>query len=181
MLYKLSEAVIYCSRKLRRYKQSLIEKFGNLSTINKLLYNELYSIKEHDRGWKTIVGSMERILRQLKAMVPKRETSALAAIKQPNPNDSKATSFCNEDQWDDECQVYQTAKQRMERLKTIEECLNCLQKGHNNKYKFFQFSPSLYSPSAFNVSLSHSCIIDKELLAILPSSSFPIAVIPPSL
>ncbi|EJD73496.1 hypothetical protein LOAG_19085, partial [Loa loa] len=42
----------------------------------------------------------------------------------------KATSFCNEDQWDDECQVYQTAKQRMERLKTIEECLNCLQKGH---------------------------------------------------
>uniref|UniRef100_A0A1I7VFT9 CCHC-type domain-containing protein n=1 Tax=Loa loa TaxID=7209 RepID=A0A1I7VFT9_LOALO len=34
------------------------------------------------------------------------------------------------DHWDDECQVYQTAKQRMEHLKTIEACLNCLQKGH---------------------------------------------------
>uniref|UniRef100_A0A1I7VIE6 Uncharacterized protein n=1 Tax=Loa loa TaxID=7209 RepID=A0A1I7VIE6_LOALO len=63
----------------------------------------------------------------------KGEMSALAAIKQPRPNDSpesesendspekkkcpgndkirRPCSFCNEDHWNDECQVYQTAKQ----------------------------------------------------------------------
>uniref|UniRef100_A0A1I7VFU6 Peptidase S1 domain-containing protein n=1 Tax=Loa loa TaxID=7209 RepID=A0A1I7VFU6_LOALO len=39
----------------------LVEKFGNSSTIKKLLYNELYSIKGHDREWKTTVKTTERI------------------------------------------------------------------------------------------------------------------------
>uniref|UniRef100_A0A1I7V5G5 Reverse transcriptase domain-containing protein n=1 Tax=Loa loa TaxID=7209 RepID=A0A1I7V5G5_LOALO len=160
-------------------RKVLVKKIGNLSTIKKLLYNELYSIKGHDREWKTTVESMERILDnwkqwvsvwsiQASKLLSKRngevqrsqassngyqrksiesksshnprsargETSALAAIKQPKPNDSKRItnsrkypgnnkiqrpcSFYNEDHWKDECQVYQTANQR----------LNCLQKGH---------------------------------------------------
>uniref|UniRef100_A0A1I7VE83 TFIIS N-terminal domain-containing protein n=1 Tax=Loa loa TaxID=7209 RepID=A0A1I7VE83_LOALO len=112
-------------------RKVLVKKIGNLSTIKKLLYNELYSIKGHDREWKTTVESMERILDnwkqwvsvwsiQASKLLSKRngevqrsqassngyqrksiesksshnprsargETSALAAIKQPKPNDT---------------------------------------------------------------------------------------------
>ncbi|MCP9265912.1 Zinc knuckle family protein [Dirofilaria immitis] len=37
------------------------------------------------------------------------------------------------DYWDDECRVYTTGKQRIESLKKIEACLNCLQRGHITK------------------------------------------------
>uniref|UniRef100_A0A1I7VF36 Reverse transcriptase domain-containing protein n=1 Tax=Loa loa TaxID=7209 RepID=A0A1I7VF36_LOALO len=50
-------------------RKVLVKKIGNLSTIKKLLYNELYSIKGHDREWKTTVESMERILDNWKQWV----------------------------------------------------------------------------------------------------------------
>ncbi|VDN04429.1 unnamed protein product, partial [Onchocerca ochengi] len=45
----------------------LDEKFGQSHIIKKSLYNELHSIKENDREWKTTVEAIERILRQLEA------------------------------------------------------------------------------------------------------------------
>uniref|UniRef100_A0A1I7VKE8 Retrotrans_gag domain-containing protein n=1 Tax=Loa loa TaxID=7209 RepID=A0A1I7VKE8_LOALO len=61
-------------------RKVLVEKFRNLSTIKKSLYNELYSIKGHDREWKTTVETMERIFRQLEAMGECLEHSSIEII-----------------------------------------------------------------------------------------------------
>uniref|UniRef100_A0AAF5Q6H2 DUF5641 domain-containing protein n=1 Tax=Wuchereria bancrofti TaxID=6293 RepID=A0AAF5Q6H2_WUCBA len=56
---------------VRGYDRALetrVEKFGRVSTIRKLLYNELISTKRNDRNWKTIIEEMERVLRQLEAI-----------------------------------------------------------------------------------------------------------------
>uniref|UniRef100_A0AAF5Q6T7 Gag protein n=1 Tax=Wuchereria bancrofti TaxID=6293 RepID=A0AAF5Q6T7_WUCBA len=49
-------------------RELLVEKFGRVSTIRKLLYNEFISTKRSDRNWKTIVEEMVRVLRQLEAI-----------------------------------------------------------------------------------------------------------------
>ncbi|VDM15508.1 unnamed protein product [Wuchereria bancrofti] len=68
-------------------RELLVEKFGRISTIRKLLYNELISIKRNDRNWKTIVEEMERMLRQLEATGKNVEQPTIKTIiesKLPN-------------------------------------------------------------------------------------------------
>ncbi|KAK6114160.1 hypothetical protein QQG55_54775 [Brugia pahangi] len=61
------------------------------------------------------------------------ETSALT-ISVPEKPIIKALSrpcaLCNKNHWDEECQIYPTLKQRLERLKKLNACLNCFKIGH---------------------------------------------------
>uniref|UniRef100_A0AAF5PPJ3 Zinc knuckle family protein n=1 Tax=Wuchereria bancrofti TaxID=6293 RepID=A0AAF5PPJ3_WUCBA len=66
---------------------NIVEKFGRVSTIRKLLYNELISTKRNDRNWKTIIEEMERVLRQLEAIGENVEQPTIETIiesKLPN-------------------------------------------------------------------------------------------------
>ncbi|MCP9260248.1 Integrase core domain containing protein [Dirofilaria immitis] len=58
----------------------LVEKFGQLYTIKRSLYNELYSTKKNDREWRMTVESIERKLRQLEAMGENLEQSSIETI-----------------------------------------------------------------------------------------------------
>uniref|UniRef100_A0AAF5Q7Q7 Reverse transcriptase domain-containing protein n=1 Tax=Wuchereria bancrofti TaxID=6293 RepID=A0AAF5Q7Q7_WUCBA len=71
----------------RIVRELLVEKFGRVSTIRKLLYNELISTKRNDRNWKTIIEEMERVLRQLEAIGENVEQPTIETIiesKLPN-------------------------------------------------------------------------------------------------
>uniref|UniRef100_A0A1I7W050 DUF1758 domain-containing protein n=1 Tax=Loa loa TaxID=7209 RepID=A0A1I7W050_LOALO len=107
--------------KLRRF-------LGKLIQVNEEVRNQFTSTQ------------MERkpILSKYK-QTPKgyNETSALAtihnekkipySIKKRGENETKRPcTFCNQDHWDSECQVYPTVKSRMERLKETKKCIVCL-------------------------------------------------------
>ncbi|VDK79292.1 unnamed protein product, partial [Onchocerca ochengi] len=49
-------------------RQLLKDKYGESSTITKLLYNEFQSIKKNEREWIGTVEAMERVLRPLEAL-----------------------------------------------------------------------------------------------------------------
>ncbi|VIO90773.1 Uncharacterized protein BM_BM17369 [Brugia malayi] len=71
----------------RIIRELLMEKFGRVSTIRKLLYNELISTKRNNRDWKTIIEEMERVLRQLEAIGENVEQPSIETIiesKLPN-------------------------------------------------------------------------------------------------
>uniref|UniRef100_A8P0H4 Gag protein, putative n=1 Tax=Brugia malayi TaxID=6279 RepID=A8P0H4_BRUMA len=71
----------------RIIRELLVEKFGRVSTIRKLLYNELISTKRNNRDWKTIIEEMERVLRQLEAIGENVEQPTIETIiesKLPN-------------------------------------------------------------------------------------------------
>uniref|UniRef100_A0A1I7VVP4 Reverse transcriptase domain-containing protein n=1 Tax=Loa loa TaxID=7209 RepID=A0A1I7VVP4_LOALO len=133
------------------YQQKKDQEFWSVARLRKFLQELVQRNGEIQRSQASSSGYQRKSTESKSNHDPRStrgETSALAVIKQPKPNDSRNDritnlrkypesdkirrpySFCNENHWDDECQVYQTAKQRMERLKTIEACLNCLQKGH---------------------------------------------------
>ncbi|KAK6102944.1 hypothetical protein QQG55_10500 [Brugia pahangi] len=71
----------------RIIRELLVEKFGRVSTIRKLLYNEFISTKRNDRNWKIIIKEMERVLRQLEAIGENVEQPTIETIiesKLPN-------------------------------------------------------------------------------------------------
>ncbi|VDP17979.1 unnamed protein product [Onchocerca flexuosa] len=124
-------------------RKVLTEKFGQSHTIKRSLHNELHWIKKNDRKWRVIVEAIERILRQLEAMGENFEQSSIEIIiesrlpawildkftNKRNKNHDNC-AFCNEDHWDNECQIYFTLKQRIERLKKLNACHNCFESGH---------------------------------------------------
>uniref|UniRef100_A0A1I7V6D9 DUF1758 domain-containing protein n=1 Tax=Loa loa TaxID=7209 RepID=A0A1I7V6D9_LOALO len=61
-------------------RQMLTEKYGNSSTIIKLLYNELRSIKRNDKEWIEIAERMERIFRQLETLGENLEHSSIENV-----------------------------------------------------------------------------------------------------
>ncbi|VIO93638.1 Uncharacterized protein BM_BM17495 [Brugia malayi] len=78
-------------KKEEKYEQMAnddrVEKFGRVSTIRKLLYNELISTKRNNRDWKTIIEEMERVLKQLEAIGENVEQPTIETIiesKLPN-------------------------------------------------------------------------------------------------
>ncbi|MCP9265020.1 Pao retrotransposon peptidase family protein [Dirofilaria immitis] len=104
------------------YQDGSFEKFGQLYTIKRSLYNELYSTKKNDREWRMTVGSIERILRQLEAMGENLEQSSIETIIE-----SRLPAWILEKiyQQGTGIMVYSTVKQRTERLKELKVCLNC--------------------------------------------------------
>uniref|UniRef100_A8Q206 Gag protein n=1 Tax=Brugia malayi TaxID=6279 RepID=A8Q206_BRUMA len=71
----------------RIIRELLVEKFGRVSTIRKLLYNELISTKRNNRDWETIIEEMERVLRQLETIGENVEQPTIETIiesKLPN-------------------------------------------------------------------------------------------------
>uniref|UniRef100_A0A1I7VNJ1 Uncharacterized protein n=1 Tax=Loa loa TaxID=7209 RepID=A0A1I7VNJ1_LOALO len=81
---------------------------------------------------------MERIFRQLEVLDENLEHSSIESVvesrlprwildKKRGENKTKRPcTFCNQDHWDSECQVYPTVKSRMKRLKETKECIICL-------------------------------------------------------
>ncbi|KAL3998738.1 Pao retrotransposon peptidase family protein [Acanthocheilonema viteae] len=61
-------------------RQLLKDKYGESSTITKLLYNEFQSIKKNEREWVGTVEAMERILRQLKALGESLQHSSIETL-----------------------------------------------------------------------------------------------------
>ncbi|VDN05181.1 unnamed protein product, partial [Onchocerca ochengi] len=57
----------------------LIDKYGNPATIKKSLYNKFHSIQRNDKEWKSRIGAMEKILRQLEALGENLEHSSIEA------------------------------------------------------------------------------------------------------
>uniref|UniRef100_A0A1I7V6B4 CCHC-type domain-containing protein n=1 Tax=Loa loa TaxID=7209 RepID=A0A1I7V6B4_LOALO len=121
------------------YQQKKDQEFWSVARFRKFLQEIVQRNGEVQRSQASSNGYQRKSIESKSSHNPRSargETSALAAIKQPKPNDSKRItnsrkypgnnkiqrpcSFYNEDHWKDECQVYQTANQR----------LNCLQKGH---------------------------------------------------
>ncbi|VDM95700.1 unnamed protein product [Onchocerca ochengi] len=74
----------------------------------------------------------------------KGETSTLVALKQFKQNKlttelkknsiankvRKPCTFCKKDHWNNQCHIYPTLKHRLERLKELNACTNCLRTGH---------------------------------------------------
>lgn len=61
------------------------------------------------------------------------ETSALTTSVPEKPIIkalSRPCALCNKNHWDEECQIYPTLKQRLQRLKKLNACLNCFKIGH---------------------------------------------------
>ncbi|MCP9257663.1 Pao retrotransposon peptidase family protein [Dirofilaria immitis] len=105
----------------------LVEKFGQLYTIKRSLYNELYSTKKNDREWRVTVENIERILRQLEAMGENLEQSSIEIIIE-----SRLPAWILEKIYQQKTgiMVYSTVKQRTERLKELKVCLNCFDNSH---------------------------------------------------
>ncbi|MCP9257565.1 Zinc knuckle family protein [Dirofilaria immitis] len=116
----------------------LVENFGQLYTIKRSLYNELYSTKKNE--------SIERILRQLEAMGENLEQSSIEIIiesrlpawilekiyqqkEQESWSVNKLRQLRGELVLRSE-EVYSTVKQRTERLKELKVCLNCFYNSH---------------------------------------------------
>uniref|UniRef100_A0A1I7VB15 CCHC-type domain-containing protein n=1 Tax=Loa loa TaxID=7209 RepID=A0A1I7VB15_LOALO len=132
------------------YQQKKDQEFWSVGPRLRKFLQEVVQRNEEAQRSQTSSGGYQRKSTESKPnhdrSSTRGETSALPAIKQPKPSDSqritnsrkypesdkirRPDSFYKQDHWDDECQVYQTAKQRMECLKTVEACLNCLQEDH---------------------------------------------------
>ncbi|VDM93230.1 unnamed protein product [Onchocerca ochengi] len=61
-------------------RQLLKDKYGESSTITKLLYNEFQSIKKNEREWVGTVETMERVLRQLEALGESLQHSSIETL-----------------------------------------------------------------------------------------------------
>ncbi|KAL3997642.1 hypothetical protein ACH3XW_11730 [Acanthocheilonema viteae] len=61
-------------------RQFLEDKYGESSTITKLLYNEFQSVKKNEREWVGTVEAVERILRQLEALGESLQHSSIETL-----------------------------------------------------------------------------------------------------
>uniref|UniRef100_A0A1I7VHK3 CCHC-type domain-containing protein n=1 Tax=Loa loa TaxID=7209 RepID=A0A1I7VHK3_LOALO len=131
------------------YQQKKYQEFWSVVRFRKFLQELVQRNEKIQRSQASSSGYQRKSIESKSSHNPRSargETSALAAIRQPKLNDSKRITnsrkypesnkirrpclFCKEDHWENKCQVYRTANHRLERLKTIGTCLNCLQKGH---------------------------------------------------
>ncbi|VDM94942.1 unnamed protein product [Onchocerca ochengi] len=114
--------------KLRSFLGKLVQRNEEVARSQSLnIEKDTKPIKNKPRSY------LQHVRNETSALaitIPPREKTKDNFSSKKSEKTRRPCSFCEQDHWDNECHVYPTLKQRMERLRENNACLNCLQLGH---------------------------------------------------